>query len=146
MLSAAERLLQPDPIPNLADHLATLALEEVGKETPRDDDTPMASPADARGLTPSRSGGLAAGQLADIVVIDTDDPALAGRSDDAALDAWIFAAGRPYATSSPPAARWSPMVGTVMASASAHATPRSSTACCKAHRPLRGSLGVQVDV
>ena len=94
MLSAAERLLQPDPIPNLAYHLATLALEEVGKETPRDDDTPMASPAVARGLTPSRSGGLAAGQLADIVVIDTDDPAPAGRSDDAALDAWVFAAGQ----------------------------------------------------
>jgi cytosine/adenosine deaminase-related metal-dependent hydrolase len=61
-------------------------------QSPRDGGTPMASPADARGLTPSRSGGLAAGQLADIVVIDTDDPALAGRSDDAALDAWIFTA------------------------------------------------------
>jgi formimidoylglutamate deiminase len=28
-------------------------------------------------------------------VLDADDPALIGRSGDAALDAWIFAAGRP---------------------------------------------------
>lgn len=31
MLNAAERLLQADPIPNLAYHFATLALEELGK-------------------------------------------------------------------------------------------------------------------
>jgi formimidoylglutamate deiminase len=39
--------------------------------------------------------GLAPGQCADIVVLDTDDPALIGRSGDTALDSWIFAAGRP---------------------------------------------------
>ena len=38
-------------------------------------------------------GGLAAGQRADIVVLDHCHPALLGRIDDALLDAWIFAAG-----------------------------------------------------
>ena len=47
----------------------------------------------ALGLAPAT--GLAPGQCADIVVLDVDDPALIGRADDAALDAWIFAAGRP---------------------------------------------------
>ena len=51
--------------------------------------------AQALGLeTGARAGGLATGQTADIVVLDAADPALIGRSDDAALDAWIFAAGR----------------------------------------------------
>ena len=45
----------------------------------------------ALGMTPATA--LAPGQCADIVVLDADDPALIGRSDDAALDAWIFAAG-----------------------------------------------------
>jgi formiminoglutamate deiminase len=65
-------------------------------QTPRDQAPPqapsIASGGDARGLTPS--SGLAAGQTADIVVLDENNPALAGRSDDAALDAWIFAAGQ----------------------------------------------------
>jgi formimidoylglutamate deiminase len=39
--------------------------------------------------------GLAVGQPADIVVLDADDPALVGRRGDTALDAFIFAAGRP---------------------------------------------------
>jgi formimidoylglutamate deiminase len=37
--------------------------------------------------------GLAVGHAADIVVLDDAHPSLAGRTDDAALDAWIFAAG-----------------------------------------------------
>ena len=37
--------------------------------------------------------GLAVGQPADIVVLDDAHPSLACRTDDAALDAWIFAAG-----------------------------------------------------
>jgi formimidoylglutamate deiminase len=39
-------------------------------------------------------GGLAVGQRADIVVLDSDDRALIGRAGDTALDAWIFAAGQ----------------------------------------------------
>ncbi len=39
------------------------------------------------------STGLAPGQAADIVVLDDTHPALVGRTDDAVLDAWIFAAG-----------------------------------------------------
>jgi formiminoglutamate deiminase len=39
------------------------------------------------------ASGLAAGQRGDIVVLDHAHPALVGRSDDALLDAWIFAAG-----------------------------------------------------
>jgi formimidoylglutamate deiminase len=39
------------------------------------------------------AGGLAVGQTADIVVLDDAHPSLAGRTDNAALDAWIFAAG-----------------------------------------------------
>jgi formimidoylglutamate deiminase len=39
-------------------------------------------------------GGLAAGLLADIVSLDADSLALAGRSDDAILDGWIFASAR----------------------------------------------------
>jgi formiminoglutamate deiminase len=47
-----------------------------------------------RALGLDRSGaGLAAGQSGDIVVLDNTDPALVGRTDDAVLDAWIFAAG-----------------------------------------------------
>ena len=52
----------------------------------------------ALGLTPASEAlppaGLAAGQPADIVVLDEQHPALIGRTDDAALDAWIFAAGQ----------------------------------------------------
>jgi formimidoylglutamate deiminase len=47
----------------------------------------------AVGLVPAR--GLAAGQPADIVVLDADDPALVGRSGDTLLDAFVFAAGHP---------------------------------------------------
>lgn len=39
-------------------------------------------------------GGLAAGVAADIVSLDADSLALAGRSDDALLDGWIFAGAR----------------------------------------------------
>jgi formimidoylglutamate deiminase len=39
--------------------------------------------------------GLAEGALADIVSLDADHIALAGRSGDAILESWIFAAGRP---------------------------------------------------
>jgi len=39
-------------------------------------------------------GGLAAGQRADIVLLDGDHPDLAARRDDQWLDAWIFTAGR----------------------------------------------------
>jgi formiminoglutamate deiminase len=41
-----------------------------------------------------QASGLAVGQTADIVVLDGDNPALAGRADDTALDAWIFSAGQ----------------------------------------------------
>ncbi|WP_024514285.1 formimidoylglutamate deiminase [Bradyrhizobium sp. Tv2a-2] len=40
------------------------------------------------------AGGLAAGLAADIVSLDADSPALAGRSADAILDGWIFASRR----------------------------------------------------
>ncbi|WP_426435390.1 formimidoylglutamate deiminase [Bradyrhizobium genosp. P] len=40
------------------------------------------------------AGGLAAGLAADIVSLDADSVALAGRSDDALLDGWIFASAR----------------------------------------------------
>jgi formiminoglutamate deiminase len=40
------------------------------------------------------SPGLIAGGLADIVSLDADNVALAGRSGDAVLDSWIFGAGR----------------------------------------------------
>lgn len=40
-------------------------------------------------------GGIAVGAPADLVALDADDAALVGRSDDAWLDAWIFAARRP---------------------------------------------------
>lgn len=39
------------------------------------------------------TGALAAGKAADIVVLDTAHPVLAGRSGDLILDSWIFAAG-----------------------------------------------------
>jgi len=48
----------------------------------------------ALGLATAASGGLAAGQIADIVVLDGAHPALIGRIDDAVFDAWIFAAGQ----------------------------------------------------
>jgi formiminoglutamate deiminase len=41
----------------------------------------------------AHSPGLAAGQTADIVVLDPTHPALVGRTGDAVLDAWVFAAG-----------------------------------------------------
>jgi len=53
-------------------------------------DAARAGGAQALALGPS---GLAVGCTADIVVLDDAHPALAGRTDDAALDAWIFAAG-----------------------------------------------------
>ncbi|HZB92377.1 MAG TPA: formimidoylglutamate deiminase [Stellaceae bacterium] len=41
-------------------------------------------------------GAIAPGQRADIVVLDADHPALAGRSEDALIDSWIFcASGNP---------------------------------------------------
>lgn len=40
-----------------------------------------------------RSGALATGQTADIVVLDLAHPALAARREDAILDSWTFAAG-----------------------------------------------------
>lgn len=46
--------------------------------------------AQALGLS---SGALAAGRTADIVVLDTAHPVLAGRSGDFTLDSWIFAGG-----------------------------------------------------
>ncbi len=49
----------------------------------------------ALGLATATSGGLAVGQTADIVVLDEEHPALIGRTDDTALDAWLFAAGQP---------------------------------------------------
>jgi len=49
--------------------------------------------AQALGLDSVSTGGLASGQAADIVVLDDTHPALVGRTDDAVLDAWIFAAG-----------------------------------------------------
>jgi formiminoglutamate deiminase len=39
------------------------------------------------------TGAIAVGRTADIVVLDGTHPALTGRTGDAALDAWIFAAG-----------------------------------------------------
>ena len=48
----------------------------------------------ALGLATGPAAGLAVGQPADIVVLDDVHPALIGRTDDTALDAWIFAAGR----------------------------------------------------
>ena len=39
-------------------------------------------------------GAIAPGRQADLVVLDPDDPALIGRTGDAVLDAWIFAAPR----------------------------------------------------
>jgi len=39
------------------------------------------------------SGAIAPGHTADIVILDDAHPALAGRSGDAILDSWIFAAG-----------------------------------------------------
>jgi formimidoylglutamate deiminase len=47
----------------------------------------------SRALGVAKSG-LAEGALADIISLDADSVALAGRSDDAILDSWIFAAGR----------------------------------------------------
>jgi cytosine/adenosine deaminase-related metal-dependent hydrolase len=38
--------------------------------------------------------GLAEGALADIVSLDAENVALAGRSGDAILDSWVFGAGR----------------------------------------------------
>jgi formiminoglutamate deiminase len=63
-------------------------------QPPRDSAPPLASPSEASGPIPARSGGFAVGQTADIVVLDENDPALAGRSDDVVLDAWIFSAGK----------------------------------------------------
>jgi len=40
------------------------------------------------------SPGLAEGGFADIVSLDADNVALAGRAGDAVLDSWIFGAGR----------------------------------------------------
>ena len=37
-----------------------------------------------------RAGAIATGQIADLVVLDTDHPALVGRAGDALLDAWMF--------------------------------------------------------
>jgi formiminoglutamate deiminase len=42
-----------------------------------------------------KSHGLKQGAPADIVSLDTGNPAFAGRKDDALLDSWIFAGGRP---------------------------------------------------
>jgi len=39
-------------------------------------------------------GSLTTGRRADMVLLDTDHPALAGRSGDAILDTWIFSGGR----------------------------------------------------
>jgi cytosine/adenosine deaminase-related metal-dependent hydrolase len=41
------------------------------------------------------TAGLGPGAPADIVVLDPDHPSLAGRTGDALLDAWVFAAARP---------------------------------------------------
>jgi cytosine/adenosine deaminase-related metal-dependent hydrolase len=76
-----------------------LAGELARGQTPRDHASSKASALGARGLSPAAdqtpAAGLAPGQPADIVVLDTDDPSLVGRSDDTALDAYIFAAARP---------------------------------------------------
>ncbi|QPF87330.1 formimidoylglutamate deiminase [Bradyrhizobium genosp. L] len=53
-------------------------------------DAALAGGAQALGV----AGGLAAGVAADIVSLDADSPAQAGRSDDAVLDGWIFASAR----------------------------------------------------
>ena len=53
-------------------------------------DTTRRGGAQALGLP---SGALAVGKTADIVVLDTSQPSLAGRRGDALLDSWIFAAG-----------------------------------------------------
>lgn len=53
-------------------------------------DTARRGGAQALGLA---SGSLAAGQTADIVVLDEGHPALAGRDGDQIIDSWIFAAG-----------------------------------------------------
>jgi formiminoglutamate deiminase len=48
--------------------------------------------AGGRAASGSRMGAIAPGYRADFVALDADAPALAGRSEDAILDAWIFAA------------------------------------------------------
>lgn len=53
----------------------------------------VAGGAQALGL-PLPASGLAAGQRADLVVLDPDDPRLYGRSDDTLLDAYVFAGAR----------------------------------------------------
>jgi len=40
-------------------------------------------------------GSIAPGMRADLVVLDGSDPILAGRSDDALLDSWVFSGNRP---------------------------------------------------
>ncbi len=39
-------------------------------------------------------GALAAGNRADLLILDADHPDLAGRGEDAVIDTWVFAAGR----------------------------------------------------
>ena len=49
----------------------------------------------AGGSVVGHPAGLAKGARADLVVLDPEHPAMVARSDDAWLDAWIFASGRP---------------------------------------------------
>lgn len=90
---------------DLADELRTLEYSQRLRDRRRNLLAPPGASVGRTLLTAAASGGaqalqqptgaIAPGHRADIVSLDPDHPALAGKSGDDLLDGWLFAAGRP---------------------------------------------------
>jgi len=90
-IDAAAELRQLEYGQRLRHHARNVLAGEAGQSTGRRlYDGALAGGAQALGR---RIGALAPGRRADIVVLDADHPDLAGRHDDAWLDAYVFVAG-----------------------------------------------------
>src|SRR5205807_1942283 len=90
-IDAAAELRQLEYAQRLRHHARNVLAGEAGRSTGRRlYDGALAGGAQALGR---RIGALAPGRRADIVVLDADHPDLAGRRDDAWLDAYVFVAG-----------------------------------------------------
>ena len=90
-IDAAAELRQLEYAQRLRHHARNVLAGEAGRSTGRSlYEGALAGGAQALGR---RIGALAPGRRADIVVLDADHPDLAGRRDDAWLDAYVFVAG-----------------------------------------------------
>jgi formiminoglutamate deiminase len=91
LIGVGDELRQLEYSQRLRDRARNVLAPVGGSTGRRLFDGALAGGAQALGAGPS---ALAVGARADLVALDMDDPALAGRDEDSLLDAWIFASRR----------------------------------------------------